>query len=796
MSRSRKTKTGVYQWIVLPNTGIQICRGFPITERGRTKPEALWKLAEVVGRRFGEMEIIRLISDHIACNQELDATPWIPCDENEFVFFRLTRAGADMQLDLVADTRNGAGAQAGNKIPVLMQSGLIPLRKRAHLADIYVEEHQRARNEIGSLIMDFGNSGSAFIFSRGGAGPIQARMVQPANPFDPRYRERSADERNILRSNMIVLRVGPNGADAPWIVLGKRSEELIQDHPLATYLYAPKKYVRFWPEHLRAPEPTMKFRGILGQRDGLHPMLEFVGHTLDQMLQQVLASLTNPHGTSDEPEFYPQISRVMLTYPLTWRAVDRELFQGMIEGVTDRLLVHEAEIQKQFQVELVCSEPVAVAAYVLWETFFHFGTANLDLAASSLGNTRGGPELRLLIVDIGGGSTDIACVEIGWKVRQEDESVDVTFKLLESMRFNRAGDRLSHVIATGIREFLREKYGIVESLDFKLEAQEPAFTRVYKRLAVSKISELAEAAKAHISGSDEPWVLAQEEEYDLVRRFEPLLKGIDFEAKTRMGPRMYLDAETLRTWVMADRQSLETNGEPGFMDIFLYLEELRYSLKQKGRDPHMVVMSGRTTRLPFLKRMCTRYTNLPPHRIRTLRELLPDELKLQGYANMDKLAVVCGAQRFRFGDHIRFVSLPDSPIFNRYIGTVRETPTGLRLNKILIRPGDTQPRTITVPIDPARDVRIGHAFREDGSAQVIANLSNNSPVQHFEIELDILDDYTVSMAPHDHVLLTEWVPGGNDFIVDNFNDTGGIDGEPEGFLTRIVLGNKDRWLHE
>src|SRR5690606_22982657 len=114
-----------------------------------------------------------------------------------------------------------------------------------------------------------------------------------------------------------------------------------QDHPPATYLYAPKKYVRFWPEHLRAPEPTMKFRGILGQRDGLHPMLEFVGHTLDQMLQQVLASLTNPHGTSDEPEFYPQISRVMLTYPLTWRAVDRALFQGMIEGVTDRLLVHE-----------------------------------------------------------------------------------------------------------------------------------------------------------------------------------------------------------------------------------------------------------------------------------------------------------------------------------------------------------------------------------------------------------------------------------------------------------------------
>jgi hypothetical protein len=171
--------------------------------------------------------------------------------------------------------------------------------------------------------------------------------------------------------------------------------------------------------------------------------------------------------------------------------------------------------------------------------------------------------------------------------------------------------------------------------------------------------------------------------------------------------------------------------------------------------------------------------------------LLPDQLKLQGYANMDKLAVVCGAQRFRFGDHIRFVSLPDAPIFNRYIGTVRETPTGLRLNHIMIRPGDSQPRTITIPVDPARDVRIGHAFRE-----VIANLSNNSPGQRYEIELDVLDDYTVTMAPHEHVLLTEWVPGGNDFIVDNFNDTGNIDGEPEGFLTRIVLGNRSRWIRD
>ena len=34
-------------------------------------------------------------------------------------------------------------------------------------------------------------SGSAFIFSRNGAGPLQARIVNADNPFDPKYRDRA-----------------------------------------------------------------------------------------------------------------------------------------------------------------------------------------------------------------------------------------------------------------------------------------------------------------------------------------------------------------------------------------------------------------------------------------------------------------------------------------------------------------------------------------------------------------------------------------------------------------------------
>jgi hypothetical protein len=291
-------------------------------------------------------------------------------------------------------------------------------------------------------------------------------------------------------------------------------------------------------------------------------------------------------------------------------------------------------------------------------------------------------------------------------------------------------------------------------------------------------------------------VLGAEAERQLVETQSCLLAGDGWRGKVEQRPQLRLAAATLQRWVSRDSQSLslETNGEPGFQDIFHYLSELRRSLAAKRREPHMVVLSGRTTRLPFLKEMAARALRLPPHRLRTLPEILPETLRHNGQQNLDKLAVVFGAQRFRFGDHIRFAALPDEAIFNRFIGTVRETRTGLRLNQVLIEPGDSTPRTIQVRVEPARDVRIGHAFREDGSAQVIANLSNSSHSESFEVELDVLDDYSVKMAKHPAVILTEWVPGGNDIIVDNFNDTGRIDCEPKGLLRGLVGENRGEWL--
>jgi hypothetical protein len=816
-----------HEFLVYAHTGIQIYRNLALPTAVRRMQEELWRAASLAASRLegANDEVIKILEEHIACRPGLkekqQATGWIRCAPGEFAFFRLLRAGEEIEVDLVLDTERGAGARP-NAFPCLVYGGpiaalpdwLVPPRfyPTLHrflpkLCPAYEPAHFRIdppkADAVGTLIMDFGNSGSAFVFTRSGTGATKGDILQILNPFDPKYQRRAEQEANILRSNLTFLRVDDDEREDPWAVMGSRAEELIRIEPLASFVSAPKKYVRSWPERLKSREPVFPIKGLLGSRSGQQSSHYFIQQAIRHMLQSVLASLTNPGYRRHAPEINPQFDQIMATYPLTWRDSDKELFRHMVEEIAQRQLSLRDEWKAKFRVDLICSEPVAVAAYILWEAFFHLGTPNLNLLASTLGNYSQGARdsVRLLVIDIGGGSTDIAVVEVNWAVKESDRSVDVRFQLVESMRFNRAGDRLSHLIAAAIREFLRVKYGITESFALK-HSGTLEFTPRLKRQVTSKIFELAEAAKAALS---EPharaWQLPPEEEAALVNSLKPLLDPASqarIAAISAAPPRLVISEKTLSLWVRNDYQRSESNNEPGFMDIFFYLHDLACSLEDKSARPHLVVLSGRTTRLPFLRALTAEHLHVPPHHVRTLSDVWPSSLTLLKHANMDKLAVVLGAQRFRFGDNIRFFSLPDKPIFNRFIGTVMETPQGLKLQEIHIKAGDSRPRTLPFQVDPHRTIRIGHAFREDGLVQILASVENRS-AKTKHVHLLVEDDFTVQMKmPDDEVIFIEWVPGGADVIVDNFNDTGDIDGLPENLIRDHILSAvpRDQWIAE
>jgi hypothetical protein len=140
--------------------------------------------------------------------------------------------------------------------------------------------------------------------------------------------------------------------------------------------------------------------------------------------------------------------------------------------------------------------------------------------------------------------------------------------------------------------------------------------------------------------------------------------------------------------------------------------------------------------------------------------------------------------------------LPDEPIFNRYIGTIMETPEGLKLQEIHIRQGESRPRTISLQISPRHTIRLGHAFREDGLVQILATVENASD-KFKQVDLQVEDDFTVHLkTPDEEIVFVEWVPGGADVIVDNFNDTGDIDGLPRDLIRNHILTSvpQDQWI--
>ena len=796
------------QFIVVPFTGIQICRRIPMPQFADQELKLVWDSAKKAGGKPKiDNPLLSLIQKHIACDplDADDCTGWIACDPKEAVFFRLLRPGADYAIDLVIDTQNGGGRTAGNVIPCTVRSGTV-FRKTHRIATIFVEDNRKPRNEVGSLILDFGNTGTSAIFSARDARPLETRPVYFHNPWDPHDSDeerRPNAEKCILQSTTFMLRVPETEVGSPWVVLGKQAEELIRQQPMATSLFAPKKYIRDWPAHLKAEEPTTTYRGVVGQQLGLFPKLHFVRWSVAHMIELVLSTITNPRFGAASPDKYPQVSEVLLTYPLTWREADKNLFSKMVRDISDQLFVLEPKVREHFRVELVCSEPVGVAIYALWEVFSRlfalspkgYNLKKPSLASSFLGNLDGTQELRVLVVDIGGGSTDIALLDANWQLLSDDsgDHVEVKTRVLESLRFNRAGDRISHLMATAIAEFFRSKYGVTESLDFAVHSRKLAFTANIKREIVSRIMELVERAKSTLSTGEQRWELEEIDEQSLRDLYQPVIPP---EHEVDDGARLELTLGVLRSWIEEDYGSIRTNGEPGFMDIFSYLGDMKDSLIARSLQPHLILLSGRTTRLPFIKVMTANHLGVPLHRVRTLADLLPDSLKGPDHANMDKLAVVCGAHRMRFGDPIRFTPLPEEPIFKRYIGTIAGTPTGgSRINRVLVEPGDTQPATCGLRIPASGNLLVGHSFRDGGDrAEVIATLTNNTREAR-DVEIEISDDYTISLKKGGgDVILTEWVPGGSSLIVDNFNDTGRIDREPEGFLRNIVLQNKAHWI--
>src|SRR5271166_6322996 len=96
------------QFIILPLTGVQVCRRLPLLHSGDETTQAFaWKAALAESARsLSRDRLSVLVRDHIACDREVEASGWIACAPGEAAFFRLARLGHELAADLVIDTQN------------------------------------------------------------------------------------------------------------------------------------------------------------------------------------------------------------------------------------------------------------------------------------------------------------------------------------------------------------------------------------------------------------------------------------------------------------------------------------------------------------------------------------------------------------------------------------------------------------------------------------------------------------------------------------------------------------------
>ena len=146
------TGPAVPQFIVVPRTGIQMCRRVPLRHIDLL-PEAakqtIWNAAQKVG-----------------------VTP--VGDESPAAFFRLVKIGASFYVALLIDTQAGGGSMVSNRVPCIVSHGTALLKREQEICNFFVEDYTKPRSVVGTLVIDYGNSGCAAIFCPDDAVPGSA----------------------------------------------------------------------------------------------------------------------------------------------------------------------------------------------------------------------------------------------------------------------------------------------------------------------------------------------------------------------------------------------------------------------------------------------------------------------------------------------------------------------------------------------------------------------------------------------------------------------------------------------
>ena len=864
---------------VCPQTGFQISSNIgdvdkvlrDLSPSGKDFWGDLWEYAA-----RNQNEITEALRDHTAVESDDDAL-WLCVPGKAGMYYRI-RKGTNQRysLDMAINTNlydSGTRRIIGACVVPKPGENLKNVTKTEEIGHFTILPDAEITNKIGDLIIDFGNTGtvSAFVSS----GDLVVTPIEIFNPWDPKECKGELNGRNtidklIFHSNQLLFHfddccepakfhMDSDDGSSPedyqyvnrlWWLSGERANEIAKNiSQNTTYIYSPKKYIRKWDASGNYTNPRIQLHDINGSYDMPIEPDPIIKEVLRSQLGLIISSLVKSFGKHANV-VVPEFKRVLLSYPLTWRPQDRDYFKKKIEQVFKESFSN-LMTKNNFNVEMLYyNEPYCVVAYLVSKIIEKYGgnAGNWELVRSILGNfDKDSNKTRILVVDIGGGSTDIAMVDVGLS----EESHNCRLELKSTKGFNRAGDRISHIISTIIWEHIKKS----RDLDFKLCVGNGGpvgdsgddYRRILRKLQLD-IMQLSENVKKTLAiGKDWYWKFPNEQDIlsSPSSAEEPLSPIVTQKNKILANIKVLLDSVSLPGMNGNERKDdmflsnfvisndilgrcieEDKSDTGGFYDVFMYLKNLVYSLKNGSECmPDRIILSGRTSKLPCIKSLLNKVFNnaVPSYRIVSLEDFLPVELRQDSYEFIEKMAVALGIHAFRTGK-LSEASV-DSKTFNQYIGPImadtnfgyqltRSSVANWRLLSDYVKPGDPfGEASLTLLVRPGTTVLLGRTFSENVCAEVIGSLSVKAITEDeksrnskrkgqweegqelYPVTIRFDEEYGSVRIKEDKnsqddgsiqdlVTYTDNIPGGIE-PVDNFCYDGQLD--PDGFIRKIAV---------
>lgn len=181
---------------------------------------------------------------------------------------------------------------------------------------------------------------------------------------------------------------------------------------------------------------------------GKYPRAMVLEGAIYEMLEQAERMLNRDIATSGQ---YKLITHLTMTYPAAWSTEERDAYRAVVQNSINHYISQRC-MNAPIELHMECNEATAVLVNYIYSEAHHFGNGETWLRLMGKPDLEDDTErsLRVAVIDIGGGTSDLAIANISWDALLGSTKIETCY----TYGTNEAGDAL---IAKIIKEIILDK---------------------------------------------------------------------------------------------------------------------------------------------------------------------------------------------------------------------------------------------------------------------------------------------------------------------------------------------------